>query len=61
MAICSVDLRVQLLVTRWMHQDQIGNRIISAVYYPYPMVEVPAGFTSDLLAALRTSPILVEP
>src|SRR5262249_10430349 len=61
LVISYVDLRMQLLMTRWVHQDQIGNRIIPAIYYPYLMVEMPTGFTSDLLAALRAYTILVEP
>jgi hypothetical protein len=54
MVIGDADLCMQLLVTCWVHENQIGERLIAAIYYPYFMVEMPTGFSCDRLAALRT-------
>src|SRR5262249_42319633 len=60
-AFYDISLSVQLRVTNRMHHNQIGHGIVTAVHHPDTMVQVPAGFGSDLLAALRASAILVEP
>src|SRR5215831_17528785 len=56
MVIGDVDLCMQLLMTCWVHENQIGERLIAAIYYPYFMVEMPTGFTCDRLAALGHIP-----
>lgn len=52
---------MQLLVTGWMEQGQIGKRFIAPICYSHFVVQVPSGFAGDLLAAVRTEALLIEP